>query len=227
MRKFNTLINTTAILAIVLLFIGFILAFSISNAITKPIKYLRSMIDKLGKGELVKIDRGRLSNDEIGDMAKSLSEMTEGFGDIAIFAKDIGDGKYDSEFKPLSEIDMLGNALLEMRANLKKVAEEDRKRNWATSGLAKFGDILRSYSNNFEKLADEIVSNLVKYIRANQGAMFIVKHDEGSDEEEFMELAACYAWDKKKYLEKRIYRGEGLSGQAWIEGRCGVPDRSA
>jgi methyl-accepting chemotaxis protein len=218
MRKFNTLINTTAILAIVLLFIGFILAFSISNAITKPIKYLRSMIDKLGKGELVKIDRGRLSNDEIGDMAKSLSEMTEGFGDIAIFAKDIGDGKYDSEFKPLSEIDMLGNALLEMRANLKKVAEEDRKRNWATSGLAKFGDILRSYSNNFEKLADEIVSNLVKYIRANQGAMFIVKHDEGSDEEEFMELAACYAWDKKKYLEKRIYRGEGLSGQAWIEG---------
>jgi methyl-accepting chemotaxis protein len=90
MRKFNTLINTTAILAIVLLFIGFILAFSISNAITKPIKYLRSMIDKLGKGELVKIDRGRLSNDEIGDMAKSLSEMTEGFGDIAIFAKDIG-----------------------------------------------------------------------------------------------------------------------------------------
>ena len=33
-----------------------------------------------------------------------------------------------------------------------------------------------------------------------------------------MELAACYAWDKKKFLEKKIYKGEGLSGQAWIEG---------
>ena len=31
---------------------------------------------------------------------------------------------------------MLGNALIEMRDNLKKVAEEDKRRNWATSGQA-------------------------------------------------------------------------------------------
>jgi PAS domain S-box-containing protein len=216
--NFEQLIRTTAILGVVLLFIGFILAFSISRAITKPITYLRAIIDKLGKGDLVKIDKSKLANDEIGDMAKSLSEMTEGFGDITVFAENIGNGKYDSEFKPLSEGDMLGNALLDMRANLKKVAEEDKKRNWSTSGLAKFGDILRSYNDNFEKLADEIISNLVKYIGANQGALFIIESDDESSEDEYMELAACYAWDKKKFLEKKIYKGEGLSGQAWIEG---------
>ncbi len=217
-ENFDRLIRTTAILSVALLIIGFILAFSISRAITKPINYLRAIIDKLGKGDLVKIDKSKLSNDEIGDMAKSLSEMTEGFGEITVFAENIGDGKYDSEFKPLSEGDMLGNALLEMRANLKKVAEEDKKRNWSTSGLAKFGDILRSYNDNFEKLADEIISNLVKYIGANQGALFIIESNDASSEEEYMELAACYAWDKKKFLEKKIYKGEGLSGQAWIEG---------
>jgi len=216
--NFDQLIRTTSILSVALLIIGFILAFSISRAITKPINYLRAIIDKLGKGDLVKIDRSRLSNDEIGDMAKSLSEMTEGFGEITVFAENIGDGKYDSEFKPLSDSDMLGNALLEMRANLKKVAEEDKKRNWSTSGLAKFGDILRSYNDNFEKLADEIISNLVKYISANQGALFIIESNDAASEEEYMELAACYAWDKKKFLEKKIYKGEGLSGQAWIEG---------
>jgi PAS domain S-box-containing protein len=218
MANFSQLINTTTILGALLLVIGLILAFSISRAITKPINYLRAIIDNLGKGDLVKIDRSKLSNDEIGDMAKSLSEMTEGFGEITIFAENIGNGKYDSEFKPLSESDMLGNALLEMRANLKKVAEEDKKRNWSTSGSAKFGDILRSHNDNFEKLADEIISNLVKYIGANQGAMFIIESDDASSEEEYMELAACYAWDKKKFLEKKIYKGEGLSGQAWIEG---------
>ncbi len=216
--NFEQLIRTTAILGVVLLFIGFILAFSISRAITRPITYLRSVIDKLGKGDLVKIDKSKLSNDEIGDMAKSLSEMTEGFGEITVFAENIGNGKYDSEFKPLSDSDMLGNALLDMRANLKKVAEEDKKRNWSTSGLAKFGDILRSYNDNFEKLADEIISNLVKYIGANQGALFIIESNDEAAEEEYMELAACYAWDKKKFLEKKIYKGEGLSGQAWIEG---------
>jgi PAS domain S-box-containing protein len=218
MANFSQLINTTTILGALLLVIGLILAFSISRAITKPINYLRAIIDNLGKGDLVKIDRSKLSNDEIGDMAKSLSEMTEGFGEITIFAENIGNGKYDSEFKPLSESDMLGNALLEMRANLKKVAEEDKKRNWSTSGSAKFGDILRSHNDNFEKLADEIISNLVKYIGANQGAMFIIESDDASSEEAYMELAACYAWDKKKFLEKKIYKGEGLSGQAWIEG---------
>lgn len=218
MANFSQLINTTTILGAVLLVIGLILAFSISKAITKPINYLRAIIDNLGKGDLVKIDKSKLSNDEIGDMAKSLSEMTEGFGEITIFAENIGNGKYDSEFKPLSESDMLGNALLEMRANLKKVAEEDKKRNWSTSGLAKFGDILRSYNDNFEKLADEIISNLVKYIEANQGALFIIESNDAASEEEYMELAACYAWDKKKFLEKKIYKGEGLSGQAWIEG---------
>ena len=216
--KFSQLMNTTLILSVVLLLVGFILAFSISRTITKPINYLRAIIDRLGKGDLVKIDKTKVSNDEIGDMATSLSSMAEGFGEITVFAGNIGDGKYDNEFKPLSESDMLGNALLEMRTNLKKVAEEDKKRNWSTSGLAKFGDILRSYNDNFEKLADEIISNLVKYIEANQGALFIIEADKVSDNEEYMELAACYAWDKKKFLEKKIYKGEGLSGQAWIEG---------
>ncbi len=218
MENFKQLINTTAILGIALLIVGFILAFSISSTITKPINYLRAIIDRLGQGDLVKIDKSQVSNDEIGDMANSLSSMAEGFGEITVFAENIGDGKYDNEFKPLSESDMLGNALLEMRSNLKKVAEEDKKRNWSTSGMAKFGELLRRYNDNFEKLADEIISNLVKYIGANQGALFIIEANNAASEEEYMELAACYAWDKKKFLEKKIYKGEGLSGQAWIEG---------
>lgn len=212
------LLNTTSILAIVLLVIGIILAFSISGNITKPINYLRDIIDRLGTGELVSIDNTKFSNDEIGDMATSLTSMAKGFGENAVFAKNIGDGKYDSEFQPLSDNDTLGNALLEMRSNLKKVAEDDKKRNWSTSGLAKFGDILRSYTDNFGKFADEIISNLVKYMEANQGAMFIIESNDAESNEPYMELAACYAWDKKKFLEKKIYKGEGLSGQAWIEG---------
>ncbi len=215
--NFEQLTWMTFILGASLLVIGLILAFYLSQSITRPINYLRGIIDKVGKGELVPIDKKKVSNDEIGDMANSVANMASGFSDITTFAENIGNGKYETQFRPLSENDMLGNALIEMRDNLKKVSEEDKKRNWTTSGLAKFGEILRNFSDNFDKLSDEIISNLVKYVGANQGGLFIIETDASSDEQ-YMELASCYAWDKKKFTEKKIYRGEGLAGQAWIEG---------
>jgi len=216
-RNFEQLSAMTYILSVIVFIIGLVTAFTISKSITRPIKYIRGVIDKLGKGEIVEVDKNQVSNDEIGDMSQSVANMAEGFSQITNFAENIGNGQYDSSFTPLSENDMLGNALLEMRDNLKKVAEEDKKRNWATSGMAKFGEILRSYNDNLEKLSDEIISNLVKYMGANQGALFVVATN-GDDEEQYMELASCYAWDKKKFVDKKVHRGEGLTGQAWMEG---------
>jgi PAS domain S-box-containing protein len=220
MLKNNAQLETmTYILAILLLVIGIIMAIYISGSVTRPIKYIRGVIDKVGKGEMVTVDNGKVSNDEIGDMAESVNTMASGFGEISQFAENIGKGHYDTAFKPLSDNDMLGNSLIEMRDNLKKVAEEDKRRNWATSGQAKFGEILRNYNDNFEKLSDEIISNLVKYLDANQGALFITGGNNGDeDEEPYMELAACYAWDKKKFIDKKIYKGDGLTGQVWMEG---------
>jgi transcriptional regulator with GAF, ATPase, and Fis domain len=33
-----------------------------------------------------------------------------------------------------------------------------------------------------------------------------------------MSMKACYAWDKKKFLNHKIHKGEGLAGQSWQEG---------
>jgi GAF domain-containing protein len=110
---------------------------------------------------------------------------------------------------------VLGNALIDMRNNLQKVAEEDKIRNWTTEGLARFGETLRKNNDNITRLADEIIANLVKYLGANQGGLFII-HEE-RDGTKYLNLAACYAWNKKKYLEQKIHEGEGLTGQAWLE----------
>lgn len=214
---FSRLSRMTIILNAALLVLGLFTAFTLSRSITRPINYIRGVIERLGRGEVVAVDKARVSDDEIGDMANSVARMADGFGNIAQFAENIGKGSYDVPFTPLSDQDVLGNALIDMRDNLRRVAEEDRKRNWATSGMARFGEILRNHSDNFGKLSDQVISNLVKYIGANQGAIFIIDNQQQKDEP-FMELAACYAWDKKKFLEKKIHRGEGLAGQAWIEG---------
>jgi methyl-accepting chemotaxis protein len=208
--------NTSIILAIIFVALGMVGAILLARSITKPVNYIKDVVVKLGKGVLPESKDRRFSNDEIGEMAEAVDNLVEGLKDTSYFAENIGNGKYDTDYDPLSEEDVLGNALIDMRANLKRVAEEDKKRNWTTEGLAMFGDILRRNNDNIGKLSDEIISNLVKYTKSNQGGLFIINEEDEDDK--YLELAACYAWDKKKYLEQKIFEGEGLTGQVWLEG---------
>lgn len=205
----------TLILGTIIVLLGLLIAYLIVRSITNPINYIREVVVKLGKGELVEDQGKKFGNDEIGEMAVATENLVSGLKATTGFAENIGNGKYDSQFQPLSEHDVLGNALLNMRQNLSRVAEEDKKRNWATGGLAKFGEILRTNTNDVQKLSNEIISNIVKYLNANQGALYII--DDQSGDEQTMSMTACYAWDKKKHLSHKIHKGEGLAGQAWQE----------
>ena len=205
---------TTLVSGVIMVVFGILAAFFMAQSIVNPINYIKGVVLKMGTGDLPEDEDKQFNNDEIGEMARAMDNLIIGLRSTTLFAESIGKGSYDAEFDPLSEKDVLGNALIEMRNNLKNVAEEDERRNWATEGLAKFGDILRSNNSDLEKLTNEIIRNLVKYLQANQGGLFVIDGDEG---DEYLELKACYAWDKKKYLEQKIYKGHGLVGQSWQE----------
>lgn len=213
----RSLRNYTLILGAGIIVIGLMSAVFLMRSITKPVNFLKNIVVKLGRGELIEEKQAIVSQDEIGEMAGAMDNLVAGLKATSLFAENIGNGKYNTDFNPLSEHDVLGNALINMRNNLSKVAEDDKKRNWATEGMAKFGEILRTNTNDLSKLADEIVGNLVKYLKANQGAIYIID-DAEAGEEPTMSMKACYAWDKKKFLNQKIYKGEGLAGQAWQEG---------
>jgi PAS domain S-box-containing protein len=213
----RSLRNYTLILGSGIIIIGLMSAIFLMRSITKPVNFLKNIVIKLGRGELVEDKQANVSNDEIGEMAEAMDNLVTGLKATSLFAENIGNGNYNTAFSPLSEHDVLGNALINMRDNLSKVAEDDKKRNWATEGMAKFGEILRTNTNDITKLADEIISNLVKYLKANQGGIYIID-DVDANEETTMSMKACYAWDKKKFLNQKIHRGEGLAGQAWQEG---------
>ena len=215
----NYLRNITLILGLVTITIGLIGAFLLSRSITRPISYVKNIVVKLSRGELPERDRDQsqsFSRDEIGEMAHAVDGLVNGLRATSTFAENIGRGQYDASFTPQSKQDVLGNALLEMRDNLSTVAEEDKIRRWATEGTATFGELLRQNSGSVRELCNAILIHLIEYLHANQGGFFIVQDDESSDEL-YMTLEACYAWDRQKYIEQKIYRGEGLAGQAWME----------
>lgn len=195
---------------VLFLVIGIYASYFSSSAITKPIAGLSDLITMLSKGKFVSVTLKK-GSDEIGRMAEAIENMLLGLKAKAEFADNIGKGNYDSNFQLLSDEDAMGGALIQMRDNLKRAADEDRKRSWATEGLARFADILRSRTNNLTELSDNIISNLVKYMGANQGALFLVNDENQQDV--FIELVACYAYDRKKFLNKKIQIGEGVTGQ--------------
>jgi HAMP domain-containing protein len=211
------LINITGILGAIIIILGLLSAYFIMRSITRPINYIKDVVVKLGRGELVDDDKKKIfSNDEIGEMVVATDNLVTGLKATSVFAENIGSGKYDSQFAPLSDHDVLGNSLLRMRDSLARIAEDDKKRNWTTEGVAKFGEILRSNNSDVQKLSDEIIGNLVKYLKANQGALYLIDEADATDEKT-MSMISCYAWEKKKFVNQKIHKGEGLAGQSWQE----------
>jgi hypothetical protein len=132
---------------------------------------------------------------------------------------------YFSEKTSIQLVDKLEeqkNELVKKEEELKKYVgeieeglETDKERAWFSEGLAKFAEIMRVQNSSTKELAMPILSNLVKYIGANQGSMFVLNNLAQSDP--YLELMSCYAYDRKKFLIKRIDIGQGLVGQCFLE----------
>jgi hypothetical protein len=204
---------TGLILAIVAILVSAITI----QSLVRPIYYIKKILLKMAKGVLPS-EKIREGSDEIGQMSLALNSLIRGLKDISNFAIEIGKGNFNASFQPLSEEDVLGNSLVSMREDLKKAEEEETKRkkedehrNWATQGVARFSDLLRKDNDDMETLAYNIISNLVKYVDANQGGLFIINDNDKSHP--VIEMMACYAYDRKKYTQKVIEFGEGLIGR--------------
>jgi methyl-accepting chemotaxis protein len=193
--------------------------------ILKKVGGLTGVIRKLSLGHInIQIDDTN-EHDELGIMNSELGHLVEGLKRSTSFAHNIGEGKLDAEFRMLSDGDVLGNSLLEMRQSLQKAdteqaarKKEEEQRNWGTAGLAKFAEILRRDNDNMEVLAYNIIVNLVEYLGINQGGIFVM-NDAEQEADRVLELKGCYAYDRQKFLQKQILPGEGLVGACYMEGK--------
>ena len=200
---------------------GLIYAYGISRTVIYPIRILRKKILLIAKGEqteVLKINRV----DELGEMVDAVNVLINNQQSTAIFASKIGMGEFNEELSLLSDKDMLGNALIKMKDNLVKAKEmeqkrkeEDKHRQWTAEGLAKFAEILRQNNDNMQRLGDEIIKELVRYVGAVQGGLFIINDNDKNNI--VLDLVSAYAYDRKKYMEKKIPLGEGLIGTCAIE----------
>ncbi|MCS6967677.1 MAG: GAF domain-containing protein [Cytophagales bacterium] len=185
------------------------------DLIVKPLKKIIQKVLALSEGknsEEIILSSG--SAPEMILLSKGVNQLDEIQRSMAEFASQVGRGNYNHSFTARSKDDILGLSLLAMRDNLMRADKEDAIRSWANEGQVKFGDIFRKHADDLEKLAYHTISELVKYVGANQGFFFVL---EGEGEKAYLELIAAYAYEKRKYLTKQVPVGSGLLGQAVLE----------
>jgi len=98
-----------------------------------------------------------------------------------------------------------------------KVANEaEEKRNWIAKGTSQISNLLRGDVN--DKFYQQLVSSLVDFMKVNQAGIYTVEDNENyPGGEKYIDLKACYAYDRNKFLTKRIEIGQGLVGQCYLE----------
>ena len=231
-KQTSRLITVVVIFGLVLISIASVSLFYFGKSISDSIFKVKKTLFEMSKGHDVEpktVNR----KDELGDMHNSLNELIFGLNKYADFALEIGRGKIDSEFKPLSSDDKLGNSLLDMRNSIKKASVEEEKRRLenerrskANEGYAMFAELVRKSSKDIAELSYDIVSSLVDMLGADQGGIFLVNEDE-----KYLELTASVAYGRRKYKEKKIAVGDGLAGACAYEKKkiylTNVPDKYA
>ncbi len=219
--QINTIITYILLIGAVLVAIATFSLYFLGKTITDAIYQVRSQLFDMSQGRVID-KKPETRKDEIGDMTASLNDLIDGVNSYEQFALTIGKGNLTADFMPLSKEDNLGNSLLKMRESLvnAKTEEEIRtreneKRNWANEGYAKFSELMRVTRENINEIAYAIISNLVKYVDAIQGGIFIYNNDDPKND--YLEMAASIAYDRRKYVEKIIKPGDGLVGTCSLE----------
>ena len=221
-EKVNKSFYVSLLVGMLGLLVLVILILFVANSITKPITQITKTLNRLSKGEISEdLVLKFTSGDEIEEMANALNYSIQGLNNKSEFATNIGKGNYGTELRLLSENDELGRSLIDMQKSLIKAKNEEqkrvieeKKRAWANEGIALFGEILHKNSNNQNQLINELLKNFVKYLNANQGSIYLLNEN---PDDQYLEMTAAYAWDRKKLVSKKILIGEGLVGACYHE----------
>jgi PAS domain S-box-containing protein len=184
------------------------------RSFTQPLYSMRNTLSLVAQGVLPEASSEK-SGDEFGQMSEKVDELVKTLKGSADFAQRIGEGKYDTAYKPASENDILGMSLINMRDNLIENERLDKERNWIVRGVAEISEILRMH-DSLDALGDDVIKFILEKIGAIQGAFYIV-NDENTHLPPVIEMRASYAYTRKKYLKAKFKFAEGLVGQAAAE----------
>ncbi len=216
----NIKLSIIILFLIIIIAIIFILRYFIKR-VYNPIIEIQQSAEQIALGDLIINLDNLKENSLLRSIVDSFGKMIKKLELTLYQVEEIAKLNLNNQIELSSKNDMIGESVINVQKQLYKFTEEERltkledeKRNWATEGLAIFSNFLRG-NGDLKNISQSILSNLVKYLKANQGGLYIInQNEEGA---KYIELLACFAYERTKYIKKRIEIGEGLIGQCFLE----------
>ncbi|MDJ1471856.1 GAF domain-containing protein [Cytophagaceae bacterium DM2B3-1] len=210
---YDTAVSRNAWIQVLLLILGLPTLYWIINILRRQGRDQQALLKKLQEtNQQYLFHPGHEHNRNV------IEESMENLKKAAVFIKKITEEE-DAQWEGLNDSNQALNQnnlvgeLQKMQKRMKEVKKEDAQRNWTNEGLNFMGELLRK-ETDLDTLTNAIIAELVKYIGANQGGLFLLA---GDDDKPYLELKAAYAYNRKKYLHREVAIGEGLVGQAVLE----------
>ncbi len=209
--SFNSLMVLVLGIALLIIISILVAAFIITRFIIVPIMQVREVIMQMGRGELPVL-RMKIPKNAVGEMFQALGFLIDGFRQTSKFVEEIGKGNFNVQYQPLSEKDIQGHALLNMRSQLQEAANEEARRSWMSEALADLNETMRTNNDDFNVLLDKIIESIVGNLKVEQSAIFLLHNEDMNDLH--IQLGAYYALNNRILNSKRYELKEGLVGQA-------------
>ncbi len=201
---------------IILTLICIWIAYSINHKLLLRLHVIKYALRQIAKGNLSNQIK-TAENDEITPIETALNHLAHDMERLKLFAKDVGEERFDTKVIPFNENGEVGRAFINMRDSLKMIAQKDEQLSWAVTGEAHFAKILRDFNEDIDELTQVFVSELVKYLTISQASLYLLNQEIHSKKE--LELKAWFAYDSHKNRTNTIQIGEGLIGETYQENR--------
>ena len=151
--------------------------------------------------------------DEFGYVLKELNILNQELKNVKAFAKDVGQEKFDTDIKVFHNSDDLGEALEAMRQSLREINDKEELRTWQLNGINSLAEVIRTSTREIESFCDVFLFHLIQYSELNQGAIYLY-----NKEKNVLDMKACFAYGRKKYIKQEIEYGHGVVGEVFRDG---------
>lgn len=218
--EYKKAINLILALQIILILLSVPILIAVYQKILKSDKFIKEIFGRIIESNKTNLfDNGKEAN--IQDENSIINSLVVNLNKTSEFIKNITRGNYNIEWegmdKKVTELNKstISGELINLKVQLSEAKNATDIRSWTTDGLTKFSQLIREYESEISKLSDVLISGVIEYLGAQQGGLFFLNDIDQNDK--YLELMGCYAYQRKKFIEKRIEIGQGLVGQCFLE----------
>ena len=151
----------------------------------------------------------------VNQLAGNLTTQVRAIAEVST-AVTQGDLTRQISVEAMGEVAELSDTINQMIANLRETTQKNAKQDWLNTNLARISGLMQG-QRDLATVSRLIMSEISPLVTAQHGAFFLAESHAGDEPE--LRLIASYGYKRRKSVSNRFKLGEGLVGQAALEGK--------